>query len=71
MDFKYDYLICAGCAPNDIFFQIYPKADVVMGNTGTMVPMGEGHNADWKLTKKKSALLPIINFKDKMHSITR
>lgn len=71
MDFKYDWLICLGCSPSEIFFQIYTKSDVVMGNAGTMVPMGKGHNADWKLTKKKSALLPIINFKDKMHSITR
>lgn len=67
MDFKYDWLICVGCDPNNIFFQIYPKADVVMGNAGTMVPMGKGHNADWKLTKKKSALLPISQFKDKLN----
>src|SRR3989344_1969578 len=71
MDFKYDWLICVGCSPNEIFFEIYPKESVVMGRAGTMVPMGKGHNADWKLTKKKSALLPIISFKDKMKSILR
>ncbi|HLC72163.1 MAG TPA: hypothetical protein VJH37_01110 [Candidatus Nanoarchaeia archaeon] len=71
MDFKYDYLICIGCAPNDIFFEIYPKEDVVMGRAGTMVSMGKGHNADFKLTKKKSILLPIRDFKDKMTSILR
>ena len=69
MDFKYDWLICVGCSPNDIFFEIYSKSDVVMGNAGTMVPMGKGHNADFKLTKKKSVLLPIIKFKNKMQSI--
>ncbi|MBI2630270.1 hypothetical protein HYW76_04145 [Candidatus Pacearchaeota archaeon] len=66
MDFKYDWLICVGCSPNDIFFEIYPKEDVVMQRAGTMVPMGKGHNADWKLTKKKSALLPISKFKEKL-----
>lgn len=69
MDFKYEYLICIGCAPDDIFFNIYQKADVVMGKAGTMVPMGKGHNADWKLTKKKSALLPISEFKEKLKTI--
>jgi len=71
MDFKYDWLICVGCSPNEIFFEIYPKESVVMGRAGTMVPMGKGHNADWKLTKKKSALLPIKDFKDKITSILR
>jgi hypothetical protein len=37
-----------------------------MGKAGTMVPMGKGHNADWKLTKKKSVLLPIVKFKEKL-----
>jgi hypothetical protein len=66
MDFKYDFLIGVGCAPHDIFFCIYTKSDVVMGNAGTMVPMGKGHNADWKLTKKKSSLFPIEQFKEKL-----
>lgn len=67
MDFKYEYLICVGCSPEDIHFNIYQKADVVMGKAGTMVPMGKGHNADWKLTKKKSTLLPINKFKEKLN----
>jgi hypothetical protein len=66
MDFKYDWLICVGCAPDNIFFQIYPKEDVVMSRAGNMVSMGKGHNADWKLTKKKSVLLPISDFKEKL-----
>jgi len=68
MDFKYDWLICLGCSPSEIFFEIYPKSDVVMGNAGTMVPMGKGHNADFKLTKPKTSLLPISKFKEKLNS---
>lgn len=68
MDFKYDWLICVGCSPDNIFFRIYPKSDVVMGNAGTMVPMGKGHNADWKLTKKKSDLFQINQFEEKLSS---
>jgi hypothetical protein len=71
MDFKYDWLICLGCSPSEIFFEIYPKADVVMGNAGTMVPMGKGHNADFKLTKKKTSLLPINKFKEKLQSVLK
>lgn len=66
MDFKYDFLIGVGCAPSDIHFCIYKKEDVVMGKAGTMVPMGKGHNADWKLTKKKSILFPINKFKEEL-----
>lgn len=66
MDFKYDFLIGIGCAPNEIFFCIYPKESVVMGRAGTMVSMGKGHNADWKLTKKKKDLIPINQFKEKL-----
>jgi len=66
MDFKYDWLICLGCSPSEIFFEIYPKEDVVMQRAGTMVSMGKGHNADWKLTKKKSIMLPISQFKEKL-----
>jgi hypothetical protein len=66
MDFKYDFLIGVGCSPDNIFFKIYPKEDVVMGRAGTMVAMGKGHNADWKLTKKKSDLFSIDKFKEKL-----
>ena len=66
MDFDYDWLICFGVSHSDIFFEIYRKEDVVMKRAGVLVPMGKGHNADWKLTKKKSVLLPISKFKEKL-----
>lgn len=58
-DYKYDFLLCFGVAPNDLFFRIWSKGDVATDKAGTMVSMGRGQNSSFKLTKKVSNLYDI------------
>ena len=63
LDFKYEWLLCMGFAPAEIFFDMFSKADVATGKAGVLVPMGKGHNADFKLTKPKNQLKSIRKLK--------
>ena len=59
----YDGVLCLGIAPNEILFDIWTKAEIATGKAGNLVTMDKGSSATFKLTKKKSDLLPIKQFK--------
>jgi hypothetical protein len=70
-DYKYDWILCLGVAPAEIFFKIYSKSDLVTGKAGNLVSMGRGQNSSFKLTKKKSDLLAISKFEESMKSLPK
>ncbi len=59
---SYDAVICIGIAPNNIYFNIYSKADIATEKVGKLVSMEKGANASFKLTKCISELQPINKF---------
>jgi len=67
-DYKYDWIICLGVAPAEIVFEVYSKSQLVTGKAGNLVSMGRGQNSSFKLTKKKSDLRPISDFKKTLKS---
>lgn len=71
LDYKYDWLLCLGVTPNDILFDIWSKADVATGRAGTLVTMGRGQNASWKLTKAKKVLHSIVDLKARIESLSK
>lgn len=70
-DYKYDWILCLGIAPTIILFDIWSKSDLVTGRAGTLVSMGRGQNASFKLTKPKGPLHPISEFKSRIQSLTK
>lgn len=62
----YDAVLCLGVTPNELFFGLWSKADVVTGKAGNLVSMEKGANASYKLTKKPSQLFPIVDFQQKI-----
>ena len=58
----YQALLCLGISPNDIFFEIWSKAEITTGVAGNLVSMEKGANASFKLTKKPAVLKPITEF---------
>jgi hypothetical protein len=67
---KYDALLCLGVSPNNLYFMLWSKADVVTDKAGKLVSMEKNANASYKLTKKPSTLLPIISFEEKIKEFT-
>ena len=67
---QYDAVLCLGVTPNEIYFGLWSKADVVTGKAGSLVSMEKGANASYKLTKKPSNLIPISNFEQKIKDFT-
>ena len=65
-DYKYDGVICIGVSPDSILFEIYSKSEIATGKAGNLVSMGRGQNSSFKLTKPKSSLKPIGEFKEKL-----
>ena len=59
---EYEALLCMGIAPDDVFFGVWTKADVVTGKAGTLVTMDKGSSATFKLTKKREEMLDIKTF---------
>ena len=70
-DYKYDWILCLGVAPAEIVFAVYSKSDLVTGKAGSLVSMGRGQNSSFKLTKKKSALHPISDFKEVLKNLPK
>ena len=70
-DYKYDWIVCLGIAPAIILFDIWSKSDLVTGKAGTLVSMGRGQNASFKLTKTKTSLHPISEFKSRIQSLAK
>lgn len=68
---KFDYLFVLGIAPDDIYFNIFSKADVTTDKAGHLVPMEKGVAGNLKLTKSVRALYPISEFEKIMSSIIK
>ena len=66
---NYDGVLCLGIAPNEILFDIWTKAEIATGKAGNLVTMDKGSSATFKLTKKKSDLLTIIQFKQTIQAV--
>ena len=67
---EYDALLCLGVTPNELYFGVWSKAEVVTGKAGKLVTMEKGANASYKLTKKPSTLMPISSFEEKIKEFT-
>ena len=59
----YNALLCIGISPDNIYFQVWTKAEIATGVAGKLTSMEKGGASDFKLSKSKSALLTIENFK--------
>lgn len=66
---KYEFLIVLGISPDNIYFNIYNSADVKSQKVGNLVSMEKGAVGSQKLTRKKSQLLPISEFKNQILSV--
>ena len=51
LDRNYDYLLCLGIRPEEIFFNGWRKGEVSEGVAGSLVRMAEGQSVTHKLTK--------------------
>ena len=58
-DTKYDLLLVVGISPNDIWFRIYPRRDLM---EMPLVPMAKGMAGSYKLTRRPKDLRPIGDF---------
>jgi len=58
----YHGVICLGVSPDEIYFNIWSKAEVTTGRAGNLVSMEKGANASYKLTKKPDGLHSIDTF---------
>lgn len=59
LDRPYDYLLCLGISPANIFFNVWRKGEVAENKAGTLVRMAEGQSVTFKLTKRKATMKPI------------
>lgn len=66
----YDALLCLGIGPNDIWFDVWSKADITTGKAGSLVSMEKGANASYKLTKRPHGLRPIGEFASKVRAFS-
>lgn len=67
---QYDALLCLGVSPDQLYFGVWSKADVVTGKAGSLVSMEKNANASYKLTKRPSQLHKIDSFQAIMGSFT-
>ena len=68
-DYDYDWIVCLGISPTDIFFDVWSKGDLVTKKAGHLVSMGRGQNSSFMLTKPKDDLRPIAEFKEKIRAL--
>lgn len=66
----YDAVLCLGVTPNELFFGLWSKPDILTGKAGGLVSMEKGANASYKLTKRPNILLPITKFEEKIKEFT-
>ena len=59
---NYDAALCLGVSPDELYFNLWSKADIVTGKAGKLVSMEKSANASYKLTKSKTDLHPINDF---------
>ncbi len=67
----YEALLCLGVSPENLYFEIWTKADVTTGKAGRLVSMEKNANASFKLTKTVGSLRPIAEFEDTMKSFAK
>lgn len=67
---EYQAVLCLGVSPNDLYFSLWSKADIVTGKAGKLVSMEKGANASYKLTKSKEGLNSIEDFKKTITEFT-
>lgn len=58
----YHGVICLGVSPEEIYFNLWSKAEVSTGKAGTLVSMEKAANASFKLTKRPDQLYQIDKF---------
>lgn len=66
----YDAVLCLGVTPNELYFGLWSKPDILTGKAGNLVTMEKGANASYKLTKKPSHLFPITFFEEKINEFS-
>lgn len=59
---EYQALLCIGISPDNVFFDMWSKAEVTVGDAGKLVSMEKDGNASHKLTKRKAELRHISEF---------
>ncbi len=64
---KYDAVICLGVAPNELYFYVLTKNELLQQN---LVTMEKGANASYKWTLQKTKLFPINKFKEMLEEFT-
>ena len=67
----YQAVLCLGVSPNDLFFALWSKADVVTGKAGNLVTMEKNANASYKLTKSSKSLIHINEFRVTLEEFAR
>jgi hypothetical protein len=60
---KYDYVLALGIAPENIYFNVYEKGALATGIAGNLVTMEKGTTGSYKLTKKRTDLYDISDFR--------
>ncbi len=68
---EYEAVLCLGVSPDDLYFNLWSKADILMGKAGKLVSMEKSANASYKLTKAQSELLHIDLFKKTINSFSK
>lgn len=63
-DREYRYLLCLGIGPEAIVCDAWPKAAVLSGQAGRLVPMAQDQRTTFKLTKRREELRPIETLPD-------
>ena len=66
----YQAVICLGVSPNDLYFNLWSKADIVTGKAGKLVSMEKSANASYKLTKGKNDLFHLDTFEQNVIEFT-
>ena len=64
----YDAVICLGVSPNELYFTVLTKMELLDKN---LVSMEKGANASYKWTAAKKDLIPISIFKEMIEEFTK
>lgn len=68
---EYDAVLCLGVSPNNLYFGIWSKADIVTGKAGKLATMESKANASYKLTKSSKQLHNISDFQIKLEEFLK
>jgi len=64
---SYNAVLCLGVSPDELYFNLWTKADIATGKAGNLVTMEKSANASFKLTKSKTELYHINDFAVKVN----